>query len=320
MSETTKPVAKIPQTSFLVCGPHSSGKTLLAAQLADYITGLSGGTMHTRMYTADKGGFDNLQSRMDKGTLKVHNAVGCKHPFEHLEQCVKGWWLDDKGEWKAPTYKTWDQVGARVYEGVLSFSTAMKQSLTENIEGGKIAVDPNAASKYERPSVYFKDGATQVTGMPTTYYGTVYTRIEHWINMSMSYPGITIWTSQEKDVDDAKGNAIAIGPAIEGMKLIPIIPSWFRHTFYLDNSKLKTSSKESGGSTEPHYRVYIKQHNHPTLVTVPYIGKVRLQDNINPAKVPKWLSNDPMGVFGKPTMNVFETIFKLLAGQIPAAK
>lgn len=308
----------IPQTSFLICGPHSSGKTLLAAQLADYVEKKSGGKMHTRLYSADRGGYDNLQSRIDKGTLKVHNAVGCEHPFEHLEQCARGWWEDAEGVWKPPTEQTWKEVGARVYEGVLSFSTAMKQSITENIENGRISVDPNAASKYERPSVSFKDGNTQITGMPTTHYGTVYGRLELWINSSMSYPGICVWTSQEKDVDDPKGNAIAIGPAVEGMKLVPILPSWFRHTLYLNNSE---SKRTPGGTVEQQYRVYIKQHNHPTLVTVPYIGKLRLGDNVNPCDVAKYLVNDPMGVFGKPpSPNIFESIFDLLVGKLPAKK
>jgi len=312
MSE--KPV--IQQSSFLICGPHSSGKTLLAAQLADYVEKKSGGKMHTRLYSADRGGYDNLQSRIDKGTLKAKTLIGVKHPFETLEQASRGFWEED-GVWKPPTEQTWKEVGARVYEGVLSFSTAMKQNITENIEGGKITIDVNAASKYERPSLSYRDGSTQITGMPTTHYGTVYSRLELWINSSMSYPGICVWTSQEKDVDDPKGNAIAIGPAVEGMKLIPLLPSWFRHTIYLNNSEAKRSTR---GGVEQQYRAYIKQHNHSTLVTVPYIGKLRLGDNINPCDVPKYLVNDPMGVFGPPTPNIFESIFDLLAGKLPAAK
>jgi hypothetical protein len=313
MSE--KPV--IEQTSFLICGPHSSGKTLLTAQLADYVEKMSGGKQHTRLYSCDRGGYSNLQSRIDKGTLKAKTLIGVKHPFETLEQASRCWWEEEDGVWKPPTEKTWQEVGARVYEGVLSFSTALKQTLTANIEAGKISVDPNAASKYERPSVHFKDGSTQVTGMPTTLYGTVYSRLELMLNASMSYPGICVWTSQEKEIDDPKGNAIAVGPATEGQKLISILPSWFRHTLWLNNSEAKRST---AGTVEQQYRAYIKQHNHPTLVTVPYIGKLRLGANINPCDVPKYLVNDPMGVFGPPTPNIFETIFNLLAGKLPAVK
>ena len=309
----------IPQTSFLVCGPHSSGKTLLAAQLADYVEKRSGGKMITRLYTADKGGFDNLQSRIDKSTLQVHNAVGCEHPFEHLEQCAKGGWNDEKGEWKPPTQKTWETVGARVIEGLLSFSTALKQGLTDQVESGRIHVDPEAASKYDRPPVYFDDGNTHVRGLPTGKYGTLYTRLEHFCSLSMGFPGITVWTSQEKEVEDSRNIPIAIGPAVEGLKLIPIVPSWFRHTVYLDSSNKK---RTPAGGAEDEYRVYIKSHNHPQMPTVGYIGKLRLGDEINPCDVPRYIVNDPMGVFnpGKPTPNVFDTIFNLLQGQLPAAK
>ena len=56
------------------------------------------------------------------------------------------------------------------------------------------------------------------------------------------------------------------------------------------------------------------------MPTVGYIGKLRLGDEINPSEVPRYVVNDPMGVFGKPTPNVFDTIFNLLQGQLPAVK
>jgi hypothetical protein len=304
----------IPHTSFLIYGVI--GKTMLMAQLADYIHELSEGKMLTRMYTADKGGFDNIAYQVEAGKLQIHNAVGCKNPMEHLEQCVKGWWLDDKNKWSPPTEATWQHVGARIYEGMLSFTTAMKQEVTDNIESGKIFVDANATSKYDRPPIHFQSGSTKVIGMPAGHYATIYTRFENWINLSESFPGITVWTTQEERVEDVKGNLLAVYPAIQGQKLLDKTPSWFRHTVRIAQAAKKKSTK---GTAENQYKVYLKTHSVPDTPSVDYCMKFRLPGNINPADVPKSLLNDPMGVFGKPTPNVFGTIFDLLSGNLPAA-
>ena len=281
--------------------------------------------MLTRMYTADKGGFDNITYQVEAGKLEIHNCVGQPHPFEHLEQCAKGWWGDpglktgQPGAWAPPTEATWTKVGARVYEGLRSFMVAMKDEMTYEAEQGNayMKADPTTTNQYEKPPVYFQSGDTQVTGMPAGRYGTIFTRIENWINLSMYFPGITVWTSQEEwDYQPDRKTLNGIWPAIEGMKILDKTPSWFSHTIHLEQTEKKRTLT---GGAENQYRVWLKPHAPVSHPSVEFAMKFRIPANVNPESVPKYLLNDPMGVFGGPTDNIFESIFSILAGNVPSS-
>lgn len=305
-------MATTPHFSLLWYAKFNQGKTLLAGQLAEWVHRVTNGEMITRMYTADGGGIVSVGDKIREGKLEVWQLLDSKFRYESIDQVTRGWWGKEtvdgisRGPLVAPTPETWDRVGARVYEGLTSFSQRMMDTLVERIEDGVIKVDPNATSKYDRPAAYFKDGSTWVADVPPGLYKLLFQRINKYVNQSEGLPGITAWTAREL-VPEPDEKLKVCGPELVGKKLTPDCPAWFEHVLHLDSEEKRRVVERGGRKVSEkynEYRIYLKQHYDSDRPTTPYLCGLRLTSNTDPEAVPQFIEAKPLA--GE---NPFDTIF-----------
>ena len=302
----------IPRSSYIWYGRYAQGKTLLAGQLADYVHDVTDGKMITRLYSADGGGDATIQDKIDEGKIEVWHLAAHPYTFEALDRVSKAWWPEDMSDpvnsLRPPTTETWDKVGARVYEGLTSFTSAMYRRINERIEDGQISVNPDTNNRYEKPPVHFKDGTTMIIGVPTGMYGTIFSRIERYVSQSVGLPGSTAWTAREKEVEDKKIGDV-VGPALVGTKLTSEVPSWFYHTLRLSSEEGWVPGPGGKKVVGNIYKVYIQQHFDKDNPRIPYLCGLRLPASIDHSQVPKFIVND-----------LKHNVFKELAGILKPTK
>jgi hypothetical protein len=301
----------IQRSSLLSYGIYNQGKTLLMGQLADWVS--RQGPYITRMYSADgggdapvldkirqvwtasgkdlSGGIKWLSSEINpKGVLDVLHMGDAPFRFEFFDQITRGWWPAPDGKMSPPTTDELGKVGARIYEGLTSYCERMNDTLAENIEDGKIKVDVNATSKFDRPAAYFKDGGSMIADIPPGLYKLIYQRIHKYVNQSQGLPGVTMWTAKELQVEDKDTKAKQFGPLLVGTKETPQAPGWFQHTLHLSTvagAKLVTDAKGNRRQVpQTKYRIYLKQYFDADMPTVPYLCGLRLPATTSSDSVP----------------------------------
>lgn len=326
----------IQRTSLLWYGIYGQGKTLLTGQLADWIA-----RQHhiTRMYSADGGGDAPVLDRMrhvwtatgkdaaggvkwerreinPQGVLDVLHMGDAPFRFEFFDQITRGWWPDPNGSMKPPSAEDLTKVGARVYEGLTSYCERMNDTLAENIEDGKIKVDANATSKFERPAAYFKDGSSMIADIPPGLYKLIYQRIHKYVNQSQGLPGVIAWTAKELQVEDKDTKAKQFGPLLVGTKETPQAPGWFQHTLHLTTAAGAKIIVDAKGNKRQvpvtKYRVHLKPYFDPDMPTVPYLCGLRLPATQSSDEVPAFIEDASED--GRPWSkgNPFDTIMPLI--------
>lgn len=331
----------IQRTSLLWYGVFGQGKTLLIGQLTAWLDREH--KLSTRMYSADGGGDAPVLDKMryvwtatgkdaagqlkwerrevnPQGTLDVLHMGDAPFRFEFFDQITRGWWPDSEGKMKPPTPADLASVGARVYEGLTSYCERMNDTLAENIEDGKIKVDPNATSKFERPAAMFKDGSSMIADIPPGLYKLVYQRIHKYVNQSQGLPGVVVWTAKELQVEDKDTKAKSFGPLLVGTKETVQAPGWFQHTLHLttaNGSKLITTKDATGKEIKRQvprtaYRVHLKPYFDADMPTVPYLCGLRLPATVSTDTVPAFIEDGSED--GKPwsKANPFDVIMPLI--------
>lgn len=326
----------IQRTSLLWYAIYASGKTLLVGQLAEWVAKQQ---LTTRMYSADGGGDAPVLDKMRKvwtatgkdsagnlkwevrdinpqGSLDVLHMGDAPFRFEFFDQITRGWWPDGEGKMKPPSSQDLTQVGARIYEGLTSYCERMNDTLAENIEDGKIKVDPNATSKFERPAAMFKDGSSMIADIPPGLYKLIYQRIHKYVNQSQGLPGIIVWTAKELQVEDKDTKAKQFGPLLVGTKETPQAPGWFQHTLHLTTAAGAKIIQDAKGNKRQvpvtKYRIHLKPYFDADMPTVPYLCGLRLPATVSSDTVPAFIEDASED--GKPwsKSNPFDTIMPLI--------
>jgi hypothetical protein len=192
----------------------------------------------------------------------------------------------------------------------------MMDTLTENIEDGKIKVDPNAVSKFERPAAMFKDGSTVVADVPPGLYKLIFQRIHKYTNQSQGLPGIIVWTAKELQVEDKDTKAKQFGPLLVGTKETVQAPSWFQHTLHLTtaaSAKLVVDAKGNKRQVpRTAYRIHLKPYFDSDMPTVPYLCGLRLPATQSSDEVPAFIEDQSED--GRPWSkgNPFDVIMPLI--------
>ena len=343
----------INRTSLLWYCIFGQGKTLLIGQLAGWVakhnnadSGFTKGigaapvvNLITRMYSADGGGDAPVLDRMrlvwtatgkdaagqpkwesreinPKGNLDVLHMGDAPFKFEFLDQVTKGWWPSPEGKMLPPTAVDLSMIGARVFEGLTSYCERMMDSLTENIEDGKIKVDPNATSKFDRPAAMFKDGTTMVADVPPGLYKLIYQRIHKYVNQSQGLPGVCAWTAKELQVEDRDTKAKSFGPLLVGTKETAQAPGWFQHTLHLTTAAGAKLVQDAKGNKRQvpitKYRIHLKPYFDSDMPTVPYLCGVRQSASMSSDEVPAFIEDASED--GRPwsKANPFDTIMPLI--------
>ena len=327
----------IQRTSLLWYSIYACGKTLLVGQLAEWLARTH--QLTTRMYSADGGGDAPVLDKMRKvwtatgkdstgslkwecrdinpqGSLDVLHMGDAPFRFEFFDQITRGWWPDGEGKMKPPSIEDLSKVGARIYEGLTSYCERMNDTLAENIEDGKIKVDPNATSKFERPAAMFKDGSSMIADIPPGLYKLIYQRIHKYVNQSQGLPGIIVWTAKELQVEDKDTKARSFGPLLVGTKETPQAPGWFQHTLHLTTAagaKIVTDAKGNKRQVpKTSYRIHLKPYFDADMPTVPYLCGLRLPATVSSDTVPAFIEDQSED--GRPwsKANPFDVIMPLI--------
>lgn len=216
------------KTTILLYGRSGSGKSTQIGQLAEHVFKTLG--KKTRLYTADRGGFDSIQPYINLGIIDAIE-MGETNPFIFLQMATKGYVrsADGKG-WELNAARN-AEIGCYAFESLRAFAesllawSALRASQGVNIGGsGNVNL------------VETGDGQTvKIGGSNMAMYGIAQARMteEVWSSQKLDAPYI-IWTSSVSKDEDTTSVGKVLGPDVIGKALTTEVPRWFNLTLRLD--------------------------------------------------------------------------------------
>lgn len=207
--------------TILLFGPTGSGKTAQLGEVAEwkYVNEKK----YTRIYTADRGGWETIRPYVELGIIKIVPLFG--EPWAFIDHAIKGDKLNDKGEWvpgKDP------EIGIYAFEGMTSFCDSVMSWMAE-ASGKGVNIGGGGSFNFK-----VKDGKDTISigSNNMAHYGVAQQQIYEKSVQSQMLPGTVIWTAGDKrGEDDAAGGVI--GPQTAGKAQSPEVARWFKYTFRL---------------------------------------------------------------------------------------
>jgi hypothetical protein len=270
---------KIPHTvgadiTILLFGHTGAGKTALIGELAEFY--FKKDKRRTRLYTADRGGFDTISPYVELGIIDAIPMFG--DPWLWINHAVKGDKLEN-GLWVPGVG---DGIALWAYEGMTSFADAVMLWMSEassrgvNIGGGG-AFSFNVTDGKE---------STKIGSNNMAHYSVAQQQVYQKSTQSQQLPGTVLWTAGDRrGEDDAIGGVI--GPQIAGKAMTGEAPRWFKYTF-------RVATEMSGPGVPPRHVLYLEDHMEPSArmakgianSRVPLAGtKVAVPSRIEPASL-----------------------------------
>lgn len=219
--KTTKHKAAVPlgdNLTIMLFGQTGAGKTAQIGELAEAY--FKEHKLRTRLYTADRGGWETIKAYVELGVIEVVPWVG--DIWNYIDHAVKG----DKlvsGKW-VPGID--DDIGMYAYEGATSMADAVMSWMADasargvNIGGGG-AFNFVAGGDGEK----IKIGSSNMA-----HFGVAQQQVYQKATQSQSLPGTVLWTAGDRrGEDDATGGVV--GPQVAGKAMTGEVPRWFRYTF-----------------------------------------------------------------------------------------
>jgi hypothetical protein len=211
--------------TILLYGRTRSGKSTQLGQLAEYVYKTEG--KRTRLYTADRGGYDPIRPYVDLGVIEVVE-MGETDAWIFLDQAVRGRVRDEKGKW-VPGNNT--EIGMYAFESMTSFGDELMSSMAKKAsEGVNIGGGANASFLVKEG-----DDSVKVSGNNMAHYGVAQSHITGKVWQSQKLPANWIlWTASVSKDDDQAASGKVLGPSVCGKALTAEIPRWFNLTFRMD--------------------------------------------------------------------------------------
>lgn len=271
-------LSKSSKKTILLYGRTRSGKSTQIGEVAEFVHSTTGGK-RTRLYTADKGGFDPVRPYVDLGIIEVVE-MGDTDPWIFLNKAVRGYVRD-------PVHQKWiladnSNIGMYAFESMTAFADALMTSMAQmaaknvNIGGGS-----NISF-----SVSGDDETLKVSGNNMAHFGVCQNKIteEVWQSQRLDAPYI-MWTASVSKDDDLTASGKVLGPAVIGKALTHEVPRWFNLTFRID------AVPAQGGKGERHI-LYLGNHVDQNAGNAVGLGNTRvpmdataLPPTIEPASV-----------------------------------
>lgn len=222
----------------LLYGRTRGGKSSQLGELAEFIYATTG--KKTRIYTADKGGFDPLQPYVDLGIVEIVQQLDTPI-FIFVNKATNGFTRDLNGKW---VKGDWSNFGMAGFEGGTAFCDGFMDYMVEKATNGtSIGGGGNVGFNVEGESI--GDATMKIGGSNMAMYGVAQDRIKREVWNSFKLPvEYVVWTASASKDDDLNAGGKVIGPAFIGKALTAEAPRWFQLTFRIDATPAGQGKKE----------------------------------------------------------------------------
>lgn len=267
--------------SFCVYGRSGSGKTPQIGIWAEHMFQESGGTvatngtlsggLRTRLYTADRGGYDSIRPEIDLGLIELVDMRGLANPWIWMSKAIQGRVPEDlaspSGPWTREPKHTdtfGNIIGCWAFEGLTEWGDSIMSNLRDqlskghNIGGGAITMVEEEEDG-EKFNYAFNNKSHYLIGQ---------NRMNDCISQSMRLPGYLIWTAIDLQTSENDQARQVFGPDVGvGKKSTPKIPQKFTYTFRTVNMAKKGKDAQ--------YRLYMATHMDPVMQNTTCICNAR---------------------------------------------
>jgi len=269
-SEPRKRVGGYP--SFCIYGPSGSGKTpqigLFSRRLFKDTGGRrKGDTLidgyRTRIYTADRGGFDSILPEIELGLIQlVDLKLQKEDPWIWATKSIQGRVPNTPGDvkWtKTGTQKDdkGNTIGCWAFEGLTEWGNSLmkdmgdKSSAGQNVGGG--VIDTRVTSVDSEGEDFSYAGHTRA------HYMMGQDEMDRLISRSMRLSGFLIWTALDLRSNDVAQARQVVGPDIGvGSKMTAKVPQKFTYCW-------RTVNLAKKGGDSAIYRLYLVTHEDPNI-------------------------------------------------------
>lgn len=259
-------------TTILLYARTGAGKSTQIGRLAEEINITTGKI--TRIYTADRGGYDTIQPYVNLGIVEIEAYDGLD-PWIWLNQVVKGR-IKRNGKWvtdKAANAK----VGMMAFESTHAIAKLLKLDMERKAGHGiNIGGDTNTSFDVTDASgEKLKIGTTKGFQKFSIPQSRLWEEIMESHRLDTDY---VLWTAGlNKGEDDVNTAAKVIGPDIIGNALTPSLPMDFHYTFRMDVIPGK-------GAEAPRHVLYLGAHMDANAGNAMAVGNIRRPLDAEPLK------------------------------------
>jgi hypothetical protein len=267
--------------SFCIYGRSGSGKTPQIGLFAQQLFAASGGKveedgsltggLRTRLYTADRGGYDSIQSEIDLGLIELVDMRGFEKPWVWMAKAIQGRMPESEGslKWgKKPVLKDKDGniIGCWAFEGLTEWGEALLADMRDqagkgiNIGGGAQAIIESKDTEGEDFSYAGNNKAHYLMGQ---------NKMNDMISQSMRLPGYLIWTAIDLRSGEPDSARQVFGPDVGvGKAMTPKIPQKFTYTWRTVNVAKKAED-------EARFLLYLVTHQDPIVPAITCLCNAR---------------------------------------------
>jgi hypothetical protein len=265
--------------SFCIYGRSGSGKTpqigIFAQQLfqesgGKVVDGKCVGGLRTRLYTADRGGYDTILSEIELGLIELVDMRGFEKPWVWMAKAIQGR-KPLPGETKKwglkPDLKDAEGnvIGAWAFEGLTEWGEALLADMRDqagdgvNIGGGAQAIIESKDDEGEDFSYAGNNKAHYLMGQ---------NKMNDMISQSMRLPGYLIWTAIDLRSSEPDSARQVFGPDVGvGKAMTPKIPQKFTYTWRTVNVAKK--------GEDSRYLLYLVTHQDPIVPAITCLCNAR---------------------------------------------
>jgi hypothetical protein len=284
----TVPVTKAPHvvpkvigdsTTILLFGHTGAGKTALIGEYAEYLYATKKQT--SRIYTADRGGWETIKPYVQLGIIKVVPMFG--DPLIWINHAVRGdLWNAQKQAWEPGIDPN---VGMYAFEGMTSFADEMMKWMRNAASNGiNIGGQGSFSFTAKEGSESLKVGSNNMA-----HYQVAQSQVYEVSTLSQHLPGTILWTAGDsRGEDDVAGGVV--GPQVAGKAKTGEVPRWFKYTFQVTTEVMPGMEPKHVLYTDSHIELNAKGAKAIANARVPLAGgdaKVPLK--IEPASLVKVL-------------------------------
>lgn len=300
----------------LICeyGSSGAGKTAEILRLAKFVYARTGKKL--RLASCDGGGWKPLESAIKANLIEAWSVSAIENPRSVLRKLSQGFWpevTNKNGQLglvlRAPSSKTWDDVGALAIEGLTSIANIIMRDALNNQR--KVAGDDPQAQFSEKVTVAGVDGKelTQEEKYSFASRGnyndaqrSVYDIITNYRSLPVMYVYTSALETRGEEEDTRKS---IVGPAVIGKAVTSQVGSWVGDLLHADDffesvpdpsHKLTDDQKKLGAKQRTmevvRRRVWFMRHPEPTTGLI-FPAKPR----VAPEMMPKLLEAFPGGYY-----------------------
>jgi DNA polymerase III delta prime subunit len=235
----TVPGVPTGNSTILLFGPTGSGKTAQIGVLAEYL--FKNFKKKTRLYSADKGGWDTIRAYVELGIIEAVPLIG--NPWLWVDNAVKGNKLA-QGKW-VPGIDP--EIGLYAYEGMTSIADSWMEWLAE-ASGRGVNVGGSGSFSFQAGEA---GSPLKIGSNNMAHYSVVQQQVFQKSIQSQYLPGMVLWTAGDRrGEDDVNGGVV--GPQIAGKAMTGEAPRWFKYTFRI--------ATEVQPGVEPVHVLYLDSH------------------------------------------------------------